>query len=390
MSSTVGSPTYTGWKRRSSAGSFSMCLRYSSSVVAPIARSSPRASIGLSMLPASIAPSAAPAPTIVCSSSMNTTTWPWASAISFSTAFSRSSNSPRYLEPATIAPMSSDDQLAVAQALGDVAVDDPLGKALDDRGLADAGLADQDRVVLGPAAEDLDHAADLVVAPDHRVELALVAAASVRSRPKRSSAWNLSSGFWSVTLWLPRTSASALSSSSRDAPARAQRVAGLAGVRGDRQQQMLGGDVLVLELAHLGLGGAQDLDELAGAAGRLGPRPARSASAARRARAPSAWRTAAGSTPSLRSTGTTTPPSCSSSTASRCSGVVWGLRRSSASRCAACNRLLCLDRKSVWLHGFVVPRPGFQRNLSLGDLDYGRFGREIQGHFAGVGFLTAQ
>ena len=70
-SSTVGSSTSTGWKRRSSAASFSMCLRYSSSVVAPIMCSSPRASIGLSMLPASIAPSAAPAPTTVCSSSMN-------------------------------------------------------------------------------------------------------------------------------------------------------------------------------------------------------------------------------------------------------------------------------------------------------------------------------
>ncbi len=63
-------PTSTGWNRRSRAGSFSMCSRYSSSVVAPIARSSPRASIGFSMLPASIAPSAAPAPTIVWSSSM--------------------------------------------------------------------------------------------------------------------------------------------------------------------------------------------------------------------------------------------------------------------------------------------------------------------------------
>ena len=41
MSSTVGSPTVTGWKRRSSAASFSMCLRYSSSVVAPIVCSSP-------------------------------------------------------------------------------------------------------------------------------------------------------------------------------------------------------------------------------------------------------------------------------------------------------------------------------------------------------------
>ena len=35
VSSTDGGATYTGWKRLSSAGSFSMCLRYSSSVVAP-------------------------------------------------------------------------------------------------------------------------------------------------------------------------------------------------------------------------------------------------------------------------------------------------------------------------------------------------------------------
>src|ERR1700749_2044406 len=63
-----GSPTSTGWKRRSSAASFSMCLRYSSSVVAPTARSSPRASIGFKRLAASTAPSAAPAPTLVWSS----------------------------------------------------------------------------------------------------------------------------------------------------------------------------------------------------------------------------------------------------------------------------------------------------------------------------------
>ena len=59
-----------GWKRRSSAPSFSMYLRYSSSVVAPMHCSSPRASAGLSMFEASIAPSAPPAPTMVCSSSM--------------------------------------------------------------------------------------------------------------------------------------------------------------------------------------------------------------------------------------------------------------------------------------------------------------------------------
>src|ERR1700730_15688124 len=95
------------WKRRSRAASFSICLRYSSSVVAPTQRSSPRASIGLSRLAASTAPSAAPAPTIVCSSSRNRITLPWASETSASTAFSRSSNSPRYLAPAISEPMSS-------------------------------------------------------------------------------------------------------------------------------------------------------------------------------------------------------------------------------------------------------------------------------------------
>src|SRR5260370_640989 len=43
-----------------------MYLRYSSSVVAPIVRNSPRANIGLSMFDASTDPSAAPAPTMVC------------------------------------------------------------------------------------------------------------------------------------------------------------------------------------------------------------------------------------------------------------------------------------------------------------------------------------
>ena len=92
----------TGWKRRSRAASFSMCLRYSSEVVAPMACSSPRARAGLSMLPASMAPSAAPAPTMVCSSSMKRMISPSAAVTSFRTPFSRSSNSPRNLAPATM------------------------------------------------------------------------------------------------------------------------------------------------------------------------------------------------------------------------------------------------------------------------------------------------
>ena len=56
---------------------------------------------------------------------------------------------------------------------GHVAADDALREALDDGRLADAGLADEHRVVLGAAREHLDHAADLVVAADDRIELAL-------------------------------------------------------------------------------------------------------------------------------------------------------------------------------------------------------------------------
>ena len=64
------------------------------------------------------------------------------------------------------------DQAAVLEALRDVAGDDTLGQSLDYRGLAHARLADQHRVVLGAPRQHLDHAADLLVAADDRVELA--------------------------------------------------------------------------------------------------------------------------------------------------------------------------------------------------------------------------
>src|SRR5947208_1515761 len=90
----------TGWKRRSRAASFSICLRYASRVVAPMQCSSPRASMGLSRLPASMAPSAFPAPTTVCSSSIKRMMSPSADWTSFKTALRRSSNSPRNFAPA--------------------------------------------------------------------------------------------------------------------------------------------------------------------------------------------------------------------------------------------------------------------------------------------------
>ena len=117
------------------------------------------------------------------------------------------------------AEVERDDAL-VLEPLGHVAAHDPLGEALGDGGLADARLADQHRVVLGPPAEDLDDAADLLVAADDRVELARarlrgqVAAVLLERlvRAPRGSAM--------VTRWPPRTLWSARRIASRPAPCR--------------------------------------------------------------------------------------------------------------------------------------------------------------------------
>ena len=61
----------------------------------------------------------------------------------------------------------------VGEEVRHVAAHDLLREALDDRGLADAGLADQDGVVLGAATEHLLHALDFHVARDEGVEAVL-------------------------------------------------------------------------------------------------------------------------------------------------------------------------------------------------------------------------
>ena len=93
--------------------------------------------------------------------------------ISDSTAFSRSSNSPRNFAPAINAPISSAIRRLSRNDFRHVAIDDAQRQAFRDRGLADARLADQNRIVLGAARQDLDRATDFLVAADDRVELAL-------------------------------------------------------------------------------------------------------------------------------------------------------------------------------------------------------------------------
>src|SRR3954465_8835822 len=135
-----------------------MLRRYSSRVVAPMMCSSPRARAGLSMLPAPPEPSEAPAPTTVCSSSMKTITSSLCSRISVP----GSGHQPGQVDL---------DQAAIAEGLRDVSLDDLCGDPLDDRRLPHAGLADEHRVVLPPAGEDLDGLLDLLLPTDDRVDL---------------------------------------------------------------------------------------------------------------------------------------------------------------------------------------------------------------------------
>ncbi len=142
-----------------------MYLRYSSNVVAPTHCNSPRASSGLIIDERSSEPSAAPAPTSVCSSSMNRMTSRAARLTSSRMRLTRPSNSPRYFVPATSGPRESARTRLSRSAAGTSPRDDALREAFDDRGLADAGLADEDRIVLAAPREDRDDAFDLASRP---------------------------------------------------------------------------------------------------------------------------------------------------------------------------------------------------------------------------------
>ena len=328
MSLMSGSPTSTGWNRRSSAASFSICLRYSSSVVAPMQRSSPRASIGFSRLAASIAPSVAPAPTIVCSSSMNRMIWPSASWTSLSTALSRSSNSPRYFEPATRAPTSS---------------------AITRRSRSDSGTS--------PATIRCARPSTIAVLPTpgspistglffvrrestwitRRISSSrpitgsslLARASAVRSRPNFSSASAISSAFGEVTRLEPWVSSTARASDSRSGRMSATPLDSSASASSRWPTEMYSSLRAAISRS------ARCRTAMKFCAGRAStasvPAAVGRASTALRARSV----IAATSAESLRSAAEANPPSCSSSASSRCAGATSGLRKRVASCWAA-------------------------------------------------------
>ena len=172
--SSVGSSTFTTWKRRVSAGSFSMYFLYSAQVVAAIVRSVPRASAGLSRLAASPVPAAPPAPISVCASSMNR-------MIGFGRRLHLVDHLAQAVLELALHARAGLQQAEVERAAatrpcsggGTSPRAMPQREAFDDRGLADAGLAGEDRVVLAAAHQDVDDLADLLVAAGDRIDLAL-------------------------------------------------------------------------------------------------------------------------------------------------------------------------------------------------------------------------
>ena len=173
VSSTVGSPTTTVWKRRSSAASFSMYLRYSLSVVAPdgvqFAARQHRLQ-HVRRVHRSFGGAGADDGVQLVDEQDD---------LSLGVGDFLEHRLQPFLEFAAVlragderAHVERDDAL-VLESFGHVAADDAAGQSFDDGGLADAGLADEHRIVLGAARQHLNDAADFLVAADHRIELAL-------------------------------------------------------------------------------------------------------------------------------------------------------------------------------------------------------------------------
>ncbi|GAC1663328.1 MAG: hypothetical protein NVS9B8_02120 [Candidatus Limnocylindrales bacterium] len=154
------------------------------------------------------------------------------------------------LRPGDQRPEIERDHPPALESLGHVTADDPLGEALDDGRLADAGLADQDRVVLRPTAQHLDHPADLLVAADDRVEPA------GPSLGRQVASVLLERGVGALRVWRGDALATAdalegAEDSLATGAVAIEQLAPLAADLEDAEQEMLGRDVLVAKAAGL-------------------------------------------------------------------------------------------------------------------------------------------
>ena len=210
------------------------------------------------------------------------------------------------------------DDLLVLQALGNVAADDALREPFDDGGLADAGFADQHGIVLGAARQHLDHAADFLVAADHRIELALARQLG-QIAPVLLQRFVLAFGILIGHALAAAHGGQRLEHAlARHPRAFSSSIAGdRPGLAKQAQQQMLGADELVLHRLGVSL---RRIEHDAQARGEVRLRAAMRLRLLAEVVAHRLARRSPGSTLILRNTLGTTPPCCSASVTSRCSG----------------------------------------------------------------------
>src|SRR5690606_32399276 len=151
------------------------------------------------------------------------------------------------------AEVEADDTLA-HQDFGHIVRRDLLRQPLYDGRLADARLADQHGVVLCAAAEDLDHAQDLFVTADHRIEFAFArhlgqVAAVLFERAVTRLGLRVGDALAAANV-LNDVQHAVLS----DPGVRQDARDGSPPLGQDREEQMLRADVIVLELVRLFVG----------------------------------------------------------------------------------------------------------------------------------------
>ena len=202
---------------------------------------------------------------------------------------------------------------------GDVAGHNALGQPFDYGRFADAGLADQDGIILGTARQDLHYAADFHVAADYRIELAAAGQIGEVARILLQGAEGGFGGLRSDPMAAAH-GGERLQDGFARCPHAIEELAGRVGrASGHGQQDVLRGDVFVLELRRLVesrfknlIGrGAQEL--LGDATDLAGSRSSCFEISCERV---------SGRMPSRASSGGTTPSCCSTNASNRCSGSI--------------------------------------------------------------------
>ncbi len=161
-------------------------------------------------------------------------------------------------------PQVQGHQALVFQAFGHVAVDDALGQALHDGGLAHPGFADEHRVVLGAPGEHLDDPTDFAVPADDRVQLAAPGHFGQIPAIFLQGLEFLFRGLVGDPLGAPQVGQGLEDGLGGEplGPEQPAHVAGL--IRGQGPKEVLGGDIVIFHLAGLFKGVVQGLIQTGG------------------------------------------------------------------------------------------------------------------------------